>query len=115
MFGWLRKSKESKEGRLYDLRNRIWGHNIEFDGDGKLPHSRRVHGWLTPYVSEGDMFLYPATKGLAVWLLMKVENCNDPRDMFFGTVGIIRYATEEDLKRANKVEDIEAKVGFRFV
>lgn len=99
MFKWLKTKKDKEEGRMYDLRHRHWGHNVEFDGDGKTPHSREVHGWLTPYVSKGDTFLFPATKGLAVWLLIKVENCNDPRDMFFATAGIIRYATEEDLQR----------------
>ena len=90
---------------MYDLRNCNWGHSVVFVGDGrKIAHSKTVHGWLTPYVSAGDTFLFPATKGLAVWLLIEVRNCDDPRDMFFGTAGIIRYATEEDLERVVKPE-----------
>lgn len=117
MFSWLKrkKSKEEviEEGKMYDLRQCCWGHSIEFDGNGELPHSKEVHGWLTPCVSKGDTFLFPAIKGLAVWMLIKVRNCNDPKDMFFGTVGIIRYATEEDLE---KVKQIKADVqSFRFV
>jgi len=113
MFKWLKKEKapqEKKEGKLYNLRTCYWGHSVVFDGDGKLLNSRRVHGWLTPHISKGDMFLFPATKGLAVWLLTEVKNCNDPSDMFFGEAGIIRYATEEDLKRVS-----EAKPDFQFV
>ncbi len=109
---WLKTEKDKKEGRMYDLRHCGWGHNVEFDrdGSGKEPNTHNVHGWLTPYVSKGDTFLFPATKGLAVWLFTDVKNCGDPGDMFFGTVGIIRYATEEDLKRVN-----EPKTEFRFV
>ncbi len=115
MFGWFRKKKEicTKEGRMYDLRRCCWGHSIGFDGEGKAPHSRKVHGWLTPCVSNGDTFLFPATKGLAVWLLMEVENCDDPKDMFFAAAGIIRYATDEDLKSINKIKTGETK--FQFV
>ena len=105
MFGkWLKSNKDKREGRMYDLQKCHWGHNVEFNGEGKQSHTQRVYGWLTPYVSVGDTFLFPATKVLAVWFLTEVRNCDDPRDMFFGTAGIIRYATEEDLKRKPKFQ-----------
>jgi len=110
MFGWLKSlftpKKEPQEGRMYDLRERYWGHSIKFNGNGKLPNSHSVYGFLTPSASNGDTFLFPATNGLAVWALLEVDNCDDPRDMFFAEAGVIRYATEDDLM---KVE------GLRFV
>jgi len=91
--------KKKNEGRMYDLRNLSLDHFIVFEGEHKyILNTQRVHGFLTPYVSAGDTFLFPTNKGLAVWQFVKVENCDDPRDMFFGVVGVIRYATDEDLK-----------------
>ena len=118
MFNWLKRKSQKKqiagqvptEGRMYDLRNCCWGHSIVFSGDGKQPHTRKVCGWLTPYASKGDTFLFPATKGMAVFQFIDIKNCDDPRDMFFGTVGIIRYATEADLKKVN-----EPKTKYNFV
>ena len=102
MLRFLKRKPAPKERRMYDLRKCFWSHSVVFVGEGKIPMSQQVHGWLTPYVKKGDMFLFPATKGLAVWVMIEVENCKDPRDMFFATVGIIRYATKKDIAKAEK-------------
>lgn len=111
LFG--KKVENQQTPQMYDLRHCGWGHSVVFEGAGKIPNSQEVHGWLTPRVSKGDTFLFPATKGLAIWQLIEVENCSDPEDMFFGTVGIIRYATEQDLKQVESPEP--AKSEFRFI
>ena len=103
MFDWFMKlfkgSETVKEGHIYDFRSNFWGHSIVFDGKGKKSNSQKVHGWVTPHISPGDIFLHQATKGLAVWYVLEVENVKDPSDMFFATVGIIRYATEADIEQ----------------
>ncbi len=115
MFGWITKRfkkepTEIKEGFMHDFRNCCWGHAISFNGEGKLPNSRKVYGWASPTVNKGDTFLLEATKGLAVWMFIEVKNCDDPRDMFFATVGITRYATDEDIEKAG-----HKKTGFQMI
>jgi hypothetical protein len=107
--------KPLREGRIYDLRHKCWGHNIEFRGKGKLKNSHRICGWLTPRVSNGDLFLHPATKGLAVFQLFHVENCDDPADMFFADTGIVRYATSNDLKKVKQDDLKKVKQSVKLV
>ena len=37
--------------------------------------------------------------GVGVYIFTEIRNCNDPKDMFFGKAGMLRYATEEDLAK----------------
>ena len=103
MFDWFmslfKGSDTVKEGHLHDFRSSYWGHSIVFEGKGKRKDSFEVHGWVTPSLEVGDVFLHQAGKGLAVFYVLSVESVNDPKDMFFATVGIIRYATEADIEQ----------------
>ena len=95
----LDNNKPPVEGYMHDFRSCMWGHNVIFYGPGEIENSQRLSGWCTPYMEQGDVFLYPATKGIAVWYMLKCESEMDPADMFSGTAGIIRYATKADLDK----------------
>jgi hypothetical protein len=103
MFDWFmglfKRSETVKEGHLHDFRSTYWGHSIIFGGKGKRKNSFEAHGWVTPHLSAGDIFLHHAKKGLAIFYVLEVDNKRNVPDMFFATVGIIRYATEADIAR----------------
>lgn len=69
-------------------RDSHWGNRIVFDDF----EERRVHGWISPRVSDGDMFGYQMKSGkVAVFKLKNVDNQTDPSDMFFAYVEDVGY------------------------
>ena len=95
------KSRPEKNKRMIDYRKKCWGHNIEFMETNK-DGSFKVYGWCSPRPKEGDLFLHKFQKGIGVCILMDIELCNDPADMYFAKAGIIRYADDKDYARVSE-------------
>lgn len=87
--------------QLIDYRKKYWGHNIEFN-ELNDNGSFNVCGWCTPHIKIGDEFMHSFKKGMGICVFTEVRNCNNPKDMYFGKVGLIRYATDKDLEVLNE-------------
>ncbi len=71
--------------------NNLWGYAINW----RNWNTRRVSGHFTPYIRNGDIFGYRMASGkIGIFRLIDVENCRDPRDMFFATAEDIGYAED---------------------
>lgn len=90
--------KKEKNKRLIDYRKKYWGHSLEFTKTND-DNSFQVYGWCSDIPKEGDELLHKFKKGIGVCVFLEVRPCNDPKDMFFAKIGLIRYATDEDYKR----------------
>jgi len=65
----------------------IWGDRIEWMHEMKDDGTGRIVGWKTPAPEPGDFIICPMRSGkTGQFRLMKIERCNDPRDMFFADV-----------------------------
>ena len=70
-----------------------WGHRITISDYEKS----KVHGHISPRVSDGDRFAYQMNSGrVAVFELEDVDNCTDPKDQFFASFFTVGYLKEGD-------------------
>jgi hypothetical protein len=104
LFGLSRWDKPCSDPRRHDCRWNGWGHSTNCrDGfiikKGK-DAGRYWHcsGHLYPRVRVGDEVIVMYTQGPAVMRFVKVENCRDPGDMFFGIVKEINYLANLEKK-----------------
>lgn len=69
-----------------------WGDAINISDWDK----RRVVGWKTPQPKKGDYLMADMKEGRkGLFRFIKVEPCNDPRDMFFATIQDVGYTDEQ--------------------
>jgi len=102
---WLSGFFSRKRGFRHDCRTNQWGHACNLD-----PKSRKVvetgrnaglyyecYGHLFPLVNPGDEVVVMFTSGSpVVCLFVEVRNCDDPEDMFFGTLKVLGYLEDVD-------------------
>lgn len=113
-FDFLKKNKRPKEGyfksknqKIFDFTSNTWGHALNIDKmepntqycmisqEPTYCNESRCHGFSEPRVSNYDLALITMKSGkTAVVQFFNVENCNDPRDMFFATARILGYQDE---------------------
>lgn len=100
MFFGLFKNKKAKDSLLnsnthvYSVGG-TWGNKIEwFDFE-----RRRIVGWKSILPRQNDLLLSNMKSGkTAIFKIGVVENCNDPRDMFFAYVEFIGYLEDHPEK-----------------
>ena len=91
--------KLKKEARkIYDMDsigNGYWGNSIKFCSGPDIINGGellRVVGWKSSRPKKGDLLRMKLASGkVAIAIFKKVELCNNPHDMFFGSVQLIGY------------------------
>lgn len=108
LFSFRKKTKsrwsiDNQNPRRYDCRKEYWGHRCTIDNDTKFDITEgpdigsywKCDGHLSPCVHPGDEIIQKFQKGDVVLRVVEVENCNDPKDMFFATLKAIGYLRED--------------------
>ena len=94
--------------RRHDCLSQCWGHTCRIDNDSKFnitdgPKNERgtyfkCKGHLHPTVRLGDEVIIQFGKGPVVLQFVEVDNCPDPRDMYFATIASLGYLADLEAK-----------------
>jgi len=88
-----RKNYKTGKGKIYEMGGG-WGNAINWTSDYSTPWGSVV-GWKSRKPKVGDYIFLPMKSGrVLVTVFTEVRYCNDPNDMFFGTIVELAYSDE---------------------
>ena len=72
--------------------HQAWGDSMNFLTPRDISEISKLAGWLKQTPKKGDIFLSEMASGkIAKYLLIKVDKCSNPPDMFFADCIFVGY------------------------
>jgi len=70
-------------GDTHNFINQGWGHSLDFGKNGETYEHITGHGWCSGINLHDLLAMKKNGGGLIFYMVMKIEYCRDPTDMFF--------------------------------
>lgn len=93
-----------KDSRFIDYTECCWGHSFVVDNKKEC----RAHGFYSAYIKDGDLVYQKPNDREGIWVarVYKVDNCNDPSDMFFCRYKTIKSERDLSKRELKMLEEI---------